>query len=185
MIRYTQKGFTLVESLVALAIFLIATVGPMYAVSQALSIASIARDRTIARFLAQEGVELVRYYRDNVALRNQISPGEDWLNVLRTSLSPTSICLSTYGCYASSVDVPQACSSGGCPPLKISGSTGRYQYLTGTDTKFVRTITITEVSSGQAQVQVAVEWRPKVFLPTRSVAVETWMYDWTDGIKLR
>ncbi len=60
-----QRGFTLVETLVAITIIAIAIVGPLYAVQQALNASRSARDLLIASSLAQEAVEYVRAVRDS------------------------------------------------------------------------------------------------------------------------
>ena len=65
-----RKGFTLVETLVAIAILLIAVVGPISLMGNSLSQIYIARDQIVAVNLAQEGIEVVRQIRDsNLLLR--------------------------------------------------------------------------------------------------------------------
>ena len=68
MNRFTvknNKGFTLVESMIAVTILTFAVAGPLYTASRALVAAEIARDKLTASYLAQEGVEYVRAMRDN------------------------------------------------------------------------------------------------------------------------
>lgn len=59
------KGFTLIEALVAISIVGLAIGGPMYAANRALVASQIARDKLTAIYLAQEGIEQVRYVRDS------------------------------------------------------------------------------------------------------------------------
>ncbi len=59
------SGFTLIETMVAITILLIAVVGPMSAIGGSLSQISIAHDQMIAINLAQEGIEVVRQKRDS------------------------------------------------------------------------------------------------------------------------
>ncbi len=61
----TKRGFTLVETMVAITILLLAVVGPMSAIGGSLSQISTARDQMIAINLAQEGIEVVRQKRDS------------------------------------------------------------------------------------------------------------------------
>jgi prepilin-type N-terminal cleavage/methylation domain-containing protein len=63
-VLHHQKGYSLVEVLVATAILLIATVGPLTIAAKGIQTAQFAREQATATFLAQEGVEAV------VALRN-------------------------------------------------------------------------------------------------------------------
>ncbi len=68
--RKMHGGFTLVETLVAIAIIMVAITGPYASAAQAVAAARIAREHTIATFLAQEGIEIVRAERDKVYLHD-------------------------------------------------------------------------------------------------------------------
>ena len=63
--RTAQKGFTIVETLVAITILMIAIAGPLTIASQALHAAQDAKNQMIASNLAQESVEEIRNYKDN------------------------------------------------------------------------------------------------------------------------
>ena len=65
-----RRGFTLIETLVAVSLLVIAIVAPMSLVSQALTTAYYARDQVAAYSLAQEGIEAVRAVRDGNILSN-------------------------------------------------------------------------------------------------------------------
>lgn len=60
-----NKGFTLIETMVAIAILLVAVVGPMKLMGDSLSQIYTARDQILALSLAQEGIEAVRQVRDS------------------------------------------------------------------------------------------------------------------------
>jgi prepilin-type N-terminal cleavage/methylation domain-containing protein len=59
------RGFTLVETLVAISIILTSIVGPLYAVQQSLGTSRTVGEQLIATSLAQEAIEYVRYVRDS------------------------------------------------------------------------------------------------------------------------
>ncbi len=59
-----RGGFTLVETLVALAVILAATVGPVSLITRGLSDFSFSKNKLIATNLAQEGIELIRAVRE-------------------------------------------------------------------------------------------------------------------------
>lgn len=63
--HYTQRGYSLVEVLVAISILLIAIIGPITIAVKSLQSSFYAREETTALFLAQEGVEGI------VAIRNE------------------------------------------------------------------------------------------------------------------
>lgn len=69
-----QKGFTIVETLVAIAILMIAIAGPLTIANQALGVAVGARNQMIAANLAQETVEYVKNVKDN-----NLASGNFWL----------------------------------------------------------------------------------------------------------
>lgn len=65
-----QAGFTLIETLVAVALLLAAVVGPIALITHALYSAPFSRNDLIAYNLAQEGIELMRAVRDDIVLCN-------------------------------------------------------------------------------------------------------------------
>lgn len=88
-----NKGFTLVETLIAIAILLISIAGPLVIISQALRSSYYARDEITAYYLAQEAIEYIRNLRDINGLQaiksaaysntwlNNIDVGGTWVNV--------------------------------------------------------------------------------------------------------
>jgi len=71
------SGFTLVESLVAISILMIAIASPMTLAQKGLSTATLSKDQMIASFLAQDAIEAVKNIRDQIAV-SQSSGG--WLD---------------------------------------------------------------------------------------------------------
>lgn len=63
-----QSGFSLVETLVALTILLLVMIGPMSIASSTARSTSFASEQVTAFFLAQEGVEFVEKYRDELLM---------------------------------------------------------------------------------------------------------------------
>ncbi|MCK5027485.1 MAG: prepilin-type N-terminal cleavage/methylation domain-containing protein [Candidatus Pacebacteria bacterium] len=57
-----MKGFTLIETLVAVTILVTSIVGPLTVAYQGVSIGMDSRDRLIASYLAQDAIEYVRYH---------------------------------------------------------------------------------------------------------------------------
>lgn len=162
------KGFTLVETLVAITILLIAIVGPLYAVHRSLVASYTARDSLTAIALAQEGLEYVRRVRDTNYLSNQ----SGWLNGLGA-------CEGAQGCMidpnATSNQVRAYSASNAV--LRLDGS---YRYTlesTGTITRFTRRVTITVQPSGnEANVSTTVSW--STFRIPYSVTVTERLYNW-------
>lgn len=61
----TQRGFTLIETMVAISILFIAVTGPIALMGKSTLRTYYARDEMIAINLAQEGIEAVRQKRDS------------------------------------------------------------------------------------------------------------------------
>lgn len=62
--QYNHKGFTLIETLFAILIFSASLVSLMSIAGRGIAAANTAREQTVAHYLAQEGVEVVRNIRD-------------------------------------------------------------------------------------------------------------------------
>ena len=174
-----QRGFTLVETLVAITIIALAIVGPLYAVQQSLNSSRIARDVLIASSLAQEGVEYVRAVRDGNYLVNLSSPGtRNWLAGFNGSPGGTA---SYANCMAADcvVDTTQDTISRTITPLYLS-TTGIYnQQGSGTATKFTRTVRLSSVPGStveQILVTVTVSWDLQG--KTQSVTVRDNLFNW-------
>lgn len=70
-----KSGFTLVETLVAISIFTLAVLAVLVILGGGLKSTNIAKQKIIASYLAQEGVELMRNMRDTYVLYDGGSTG--------------------------------------------------------------------------------------------------------------
>lgn len=82
---HSKKGFTLLETLVAISILLIAVVGPMSIIGRSLPQSAYARDHAIAVNLAQEGIEAIRQKRDSNMLNDWNGTTTAWDNGIVTN----------------------------------------------------------------------------------------------------
>lgn len=167
---YHIRGFTLLETLIAVSILALAVSGPLFAASRAIVAAQTARDQLTASYLAQEGVEYVRAMRDNIYLTYYRASGSNISDDAWTDFISGSSAGSITSCKATTCTLdPQrtmgtgsnlaltTCSAGSCGPLYLSS--GLYtQQAVGTLTPFTRTIQVTEVSSTEARVVSSVTW---------------------------
>jgi prepilin-type N-terminal cleavage/methylation domain-containing protein len=138
-----NKGFTLVETLVAIGVLVVAVTGTLTAVQSGLRDSTIAKDEVVAFWLAQEGMEYIKNIRDQNILfsLNEVSNGRDarhWL--FGISELPTDKCW-----FGGSGTAQKTCSidstvggvtgitncSGGagtCEFVRQDSATGRYGY---------------------------------------------------------
>jgi prepilin-type N-terminal cleavage/methylation domain-containing protein len=172
-----MRGFTLVETLVAITVVVTAMVGPLYAVQQSLNASRTAREQLIASSLAQEGVEYVRGIRDS-----------NYLYVLRTGalrswlfgLDGTggSVNCITATCV---VDPTQTVNpvSRTIRPLYLS-TTNLYTQVAvvPTPTKYTRTVQLTPVTGSVTEMTltVVVTWTTKN--QTRNVTITERLHNW-------
>lgn len=114
------RGFTLIETMVAISLLTIAIVAPMSLTTQSLSTSYYARDQITAFHLAQEAIESVRHVRDGNVLNNAIGVQEDLLaGIPDTAGNPFTV---------STLDDDVAlCLQSGCPPLQTDGELYGYR----------------------------------------------------------
>lgn len=171
----SMRGFTLVETLVAITVVVTAMVGPLYAVQQALNASRSARDQLIASSLAQEGVEYVRGMRDSnyLYLLANVGSGRSWLyGVDGTGGSVNCI---TAACV---VDPTQNTVSRTVAPLYLSSTNLYNQAGSGTQTLYTRTVQLSSVSGSVTEmvVTVTVTWTAKS--QTRTVTIRERLHNW-------
>jgi prepilin-type N-terminal cleavage/methylation domain-containing protein len=68
---YNKKGFTLIETLIALLIFATAVTAMMVITSHGVTDMTLVKNKYVANYLAEEGIEIVRYVRDDLYVKGQ------------------------------------------------------------------------------------------------------------------
>ncbi len=150
-IHRVQRGFTILETLVAIAILTLSLTAPMAIVAQALQSSYYARDQVTAYYLAQEAIEFLRNKRDMAGL-NSATIAEEWTDLFNAEgtaiINPAgSSNLKAYLVRGSSGYYLKAC-SGDCPAVSYNNSEST-EVLYGSDTTgdpsiFIREIIINE-----------------------------------------
>ncbi len=192
-------GFTLIESVVAISVLVMALVGPMTLASRSIYVQRTAKNTLIAASLAQEGLELMRWYRDNNVLQalaqNTFPPENNWLQGFLN-------CKSLSGCgidehmLRRDIDtvtpgfqvpaLPDCSTSANCA-LLFNDSKKQYELCGAscTPTPFTRKIQITKELKNNAaglltfdeiEVTVTVEWSDGT--QSNPVIVKERLYAW-------
>ncbi|MEZ4104117.1 MAG: prepilin-type N-terminal cleavage/methylation domain-containing protein [Candidatus Paceibacterota bacterium] len=103
--NFSQSGFSLVETLVAISLLLLIIVGPMVISAQTAKSSTFASEQIQAFFLAQEGLELAQKARDDLRLEEfddiinggGASLGDGWTDFTDSS-GTYADCFSGSGC---------------------------------------------------------------------------------------
>ena len=165
-----HRGFTLIETLIAVSVLMVAIAGPLTIAAKGMQTTLIAKDQNTAFFLAQDAVEYVRWVRDT----NKLSGG-NWLTGsggTAGNIKDLTPCVSSNGSAACRVDSIQnivtTCSNdpgGVCMPIQYDSTNNYFSYTSGSATLFTRTISITTPvgsNADEAQIQVTVSWCDQV-----------------------
>ncbi len=172
-----RKGFTLIETMVAITLLAVALIGPFVAVQNAVQSSYVARDQLIASQLAQEGMEYVRSVRDT----NYLS-GNTWMHYLSSyscyGATPGNYCTvdPTRGHITQSGAMAAHNATSAAPFLYLSSTNLYNQQSSGNQTRFKRLLRIYVVSATEVRVWVNVQWRTSG--KTYSIDVFDNMHNW-------
>jgi prepilin-type N-terminal cleavage/methylation domain-containing protein len=174
------KGFTLVETLVAISLLTVAIVPPMLLTVQSLSSAYYSRDQITAYYLAQEGIEVVHQIRDGQILQIAETTNASGINLFGPIPVNQNFTVDARQQYTSS-NTPPIC-NGTCPALQTNGTF--FGYNAGwTNTNFTRTLFASFVNGNQDElrVQVTITWHTGTY-STRTFTISEDLYRWVqDG----
>ena len=153
-----NRGFTLIETIVAIFLLTVGVVGSFSLMQKVTSFASITSSQLVASYLAQEGIEIIRNIRDTNYLEHQawdagIGAGADFRLDYRSQVFPDAAC----GSYLSHNGTSYICSA-------------------DSNSKFQRQITVEKPVSGKMVVSVEVSWSERG--NQHLILAQTELYDW-------
>jgi type II secretory pathway pseudopilin PulG len=141
-----KKTFTLIETIVAISILTIGILGISFLISSQISSTHFSKNKLIAAYLAQEGIEIVRNIRDTNWLN-----GRNWDEFINIDNATTTLLDYT------SEKVPDP-NFTLCDSLKFDGDF--YNCSSGSDTLFKRETFILK-SGDQMIVKVTISWKER------------------------
>ena len=197
-IHKNQHGFSLIETLIAVSILMIAIAGPLALVQAGLFSSIHQRNQVTATYLAQEALEYIKNWRDTNSY-TQYDPStiaNNWLaGPDRAPLTDT-CALSSGGCY---VDPHGSLTGGNHFIQSVSSFSGdgylystagvfSYSYDTrGTITPYKRTVFITPVNNydsgtgthndDEVTVTVTMSWKDNALPRTYTVSENIYNYE--------
>jgi len=203
----TKRGFTLIETMVAISILMLALIAPMSLATESLTVAFYARNQITAFYLAQEGIEIVRSVRDSNIIT--AASGQSVSSIfagIPQGTTASDAPLFTVDSLQTTSNALDVCASSGptqvCPPLQTDGSVYGYPSAcysahvsngtwqtsdcAGTDqnwknSTFTRSIKAYPVNGSphELRVSVTVTWQQGSF-STRSVIINEDLYKWVN-----
>lgn len=157
-INKSSKGFTLVETLVAISIFTVSLLGIMSVLASSIANTNYAKRKMVASYLAQEGIEYIRNMRDTKVLYGSGDSIGRW-NQFKSDFSS---CSSKNDACGFKKPLPfdvSVCSS--LSDCKLYINNGGYDTVPSVyDSGFIRKIWMEDVGNGQSEVKIfsKVEW---------------------------
>jgi len=172
----SRRGFTILETLVAILILMLSITGPLVFTQNALKIAFVSRDQISAFYLAQDAIEYIKNTRDD----NILDGNDNWLFGL-------SNCQDSGGCTLDTIDNDIV----GCPNgdgCSLDDQLQKYSDGTfgigsgGEDSGFSRLVTINEISSDvEAEVTIEIQFITNTGA-NRTVVVKEYIYNWAGNL---
>jgi prepilin-type N-terminal cleavage/methylation domain-containing protein len=183
-----QKGFTLVETLVAISILVLAVVGPMTIAARGLQGAFFAKEQLAATYLAQEGVEFMRMQRDQYALANRGTGNDNWAGSLPAHCKTGAGC----GIDIRTMGVVECATTSGCV-LRYDASapggvdrgmythSGSYGFSPYTRTILIQDMNGSSNDSDEVLVTARVSWQSGLFGGVKTVVVQSRIFNQYDA----
>lgn len=189
--RHTaQQGYSLVETLVAISILLIALVGPITISAKSLQSAYYAQEQVSAQFLAQEGIELIKAIRNDAYIEaiaaGDLSGAWDWTTDTRLSScfagSGCNIVLSSIVAGSPLITIAdiQSCSSVANCRLHFDDANQRARFSLDSgdaESPYTRVITLEDDATGKGVIITStVSWDSHLFKQQQSVQLTGAVY---------
>ena len=180
-----DRGFTLVETLIAISIFTMSVVTLMTVLASGISNTEYAKEKITATFLAQEGIEYIRNIRDTYISKDTTLGWATFMGSLKNK------CSSNNGCYFnadnlgySDASMPitkinfYTCGSV-CTNLSYDSTSGKYGY-TGSSSPYSRKINFVSVGSDTSEIKIisTVSWKQGT--KTHSINLSENLYNWVE-----
>lgn len=192
--KQTNKGFTLIETMIAVFILVVAFNGLLGLIANSIYYGRYSKNDIVANYLVQEVLDSIRNERDTIAFQKIAEVGSGWSGFLAKYGYPNSYCFSANGCeieVASITTDISACSGSagswgtlGCRILNYDEKAinqNFYTYKTPQDSvpsNFKRKInmSINPSLNDQLDITVSVEWLNGTLV--RSKTLRTSLLNW-------
>lgn len=165
-----KRGFTILETIVAIFIIALATTGPLFISTRNIQISFLSKDQVVAAYLAQDALEYIKNLRDRNRPREDRSglSHNEWLK----GVNPD--CFKDSGCRVNTLisnpdEAFSSCAGEGndfskCNALRYNNMRYTYDGSVEQESKFYREIYLTEeIPSEEIVAKVVVTWEEPRF----------------------
>lgn len=161
------SGLTLIETLVAISVLMVAVSGALSLSYKSLSSASFAKDQITAYYLAQDAMESVKNLRDETFFSNA-----NWM----AGFGP---CGNNNKCKIDPLNLLISSCSTTCEPLNFDEATGLYSYDNSLPiSPYTREIQLITENNKEELLVVTVRWQSAGI--DKSFVVKETIFDWYD-----
>lgn len=174
-----NKGFTLIETMVAVLILSIALAALLSLTASSTFNARYANNEITANYLLQEAADYIKNDRDSTVISSSFST---FKNKYGTG---DSVCFNPKGCYFEPFDMSgtnqTVCPSSSCPVLNYDSNPGAknfYTYRTGsgiTASPFTRSVYMTQTGD-EIDALIKVDWKNGNLARSRTLRIS--LLDW-------
>lgn len=153
---FAREGFTLLETVVALAVLVAGVVGPVSLVTRGIYDFSFSKNKITAANLAEEGIELIRVIRENNMICDVLNgptvwpwnedpsppdpPNGNTFSNITAGVSVDRSVATTCGGVGGVTIISPILSLGCSGKLRLDPATGAYGYTSGQETIFSRCV---------------------------------------------
>jgi len=190
--KQKNKGFTLIETMIAVFVLAIAMNGLLGLISSSLFSARYAKNDIVANYLIQETIDYIRNDRDTIAFQKMNDIGGGWNSFLsKYGYSTASLCFSAEGCEIEPANIssdninvcntPSSANFGtiDCKILDYDENASNRSFYTyqggGKPSNFKRRVIMsinpTINNSDELDIKVTVEWLNSNVVRSRSSSV--------------
>ncbi len=178
-IHSQNKGFTLIETLVAIFILTLAIAGGFSTISSGLKSAYLAKNQVTAFYLAQDAFEYLRNIRDTYKLEDinngTFSAWSDFQALIDDCTKGKPCIVDTTNSSGFGSDITGCV--GICSKLKYSTGTHFYNHnTTSNDSIFTRSFYANTISDHEIAIVVSVSWKEGI--GTKTFTIQNVLSDW-------
>ena len=164
--RTDITGQLLIEMMVAMSVLIIGLLGVFAVLSQSFGLNRVATNQYIAANLAAEGIEVTKNILDANVIANTA-----WNSGFVFADS------GNFGVQYDTKSLDATAESNATKKLRLDSSTGVYNYDTGSETNFIRTINVENISPDEIKIVSKVKWIDRGGLPLE-IGVEDHFLNW-------